>query len=193
MESVDKITLPGFKDLQPAWQGSLDRLCGLYSIINAFELALYPVHRVTEVERGRVFDLGLKFVVSMRRLEPSDRHGMTERQWLRLQEVMVEIFWEVVGFRLRIDRLPEPRAKIDKPELLAWIGKRLDQGRPVLMILWGAYDHFTVVGGISERNLLLFDSFGYRRIALSSLVVRKPRTKGRHRVSRKPISSVALY
>jgi hypothetical protein len=184
--------LPGLKELMPAQQGSLDRLCGLYAIINAFELALYPAYRLTELQRGRLFDLGLKFVTAMRRLEPSQRHGMTERQWLKLQDAMIDIFWEISGVRLRIDRLPEPRSKVDMPELISWIGKRLDQGRPVLLILWGTYDHFTVVGGISKRSLLLFDSFGYRRVALSSLAIRKPRSKGRHRISRRPVSSLAL-
>ena len=189
---ADTQVLPGFKELQPAWQGSLDRLCGLYAIINAFDLALYPVQRLTEVQRGRLFDLGLKFVVSMQRLEPNHRQGLNERQWLRLQDVMVDIFAEMSGIRLHIERLPEPRSKVDKSMLISWIGKRLEKGRPVLLILWGAYDHFTVVGGISKRNLLLFDSNGYRRVALSSLAVRKPRSKGRHRISRRPVSSVVL-
>ena len=43
--------LPGLDTLKPARQGQLDRLCGIYAIINAMELALYPTQRLMPSQR----------------------------------------------------------------------------------------------------------------------------------------------
>ncbi|MES2496406.1 MAG: hypothetical protein V4618_09840 [Pseudomonadota bacterium] len=50
--------LPGLDILKPAQQGRLDRFCGLYAIINAIDLALYPRGQLMPSQRQKLFDAG---------------------------------------------------------------------------------------------------------------------------------------
>lgn len=50
--------IPGAEALKPRFQGELDFLCGLYSIINAIRLAAYP-RRLTSEMQADLFTAGV--------------------------------------------------------------------------------------------------------------------------------------
>jgi len=50
--------IPGAEALKPRFQGELDFLCGLYSIINAIRLAAYP-RRLTCEMQADLFTAGV--------------------------------------------------------------------------------------------------------------------------------------
>lgn len=184
-------TLPGMAILRPNQQGRLDRLCGIYSIINGIELAIFP-ERLMPAQRKALFDEGIAFLARSKRLETVAQEGMSERLWIRLRDALLAAVSASSGQTLQAMPLPPPHADIGIRELLSWTKRNIVQGRPVLLGLWGVYDHFTVVGGISAKNLLLYDSFGFQHVLLSSLAVRTPRTTARHKISRTGVAAIVV-
>jgi hypothetical protein len=184
--------LPGLDQLQPAQQGQLDRFCGIYAIINAIELALYPAHRLMPAQRKQLYDHGIGVLAEAKRLEGVALDGMNERLWIKLRDALVRAVGGSGAPKLQISSLPQPHAEIGLHELLRWIQRHIDEGCPVMLPLWGVYDHFTVVAGITSTKLLLFDSLGFQHVALSSLAIRTPRATARHRITRRSVSSLAV-
>jgi len=77
----------------------------------------------------------------------------------------------------------------DRPSVdvvLRRLRRILYDGSPVLLPIYGTYDHFTVVAGYTPQRLRLFDSAGMHWIAINHTTFAEQATT-RHRT---PISSI---
>jgi len=184
--------LPAMGRLKPAKQGLHDRLCGLYSIINAIDLVMPPEAQLLPSQRKRLFDDGIAFLARKGVLERVTRSGMNERLWMALRYALIATETGQGAPKLEISTLPTPLTQIGLRELLRWTERQIEQGSPVMLPLWGAYDHYTVVGGTTPTKLLLFDSYGFQHVARESLVIRTPRSEGRHRISRRGVAAIMV-
>ena len=71
------------RTLRPLQQGSLDSMCGLYAVINAVQLALYPHRRLTRPELLQLFGAGLDALRRSRSLSTVLVTGMPPPLWRR--------------------------------------------------------------------------------------------------------------
>lgn len=164
--------------LTPYRQGDLDALCGLYAIINAVQLAVYP-RRLTRAERRALFARGLDLLDSRGALFDSATDGMALRPWHRLCRAMIEAGGELAGEQLQLI-LPRPRQIRTTDDALRSITHHLRRGRPVLLEVAGRLDHWTVVVSISDARLTLFDSSGHRWLLLRSIGLIRGRAAPTH-------------
>lgn len=75
---------------------------------------------------------------------------------------------------------------------LALIKQQLRANRPVLVILWGGYDHVTVIVGYSRSRLILFDSSGFKWVNEASVGLQHPSSSKRHQVTRRTVMALSL-
>jgi hypothetical protein len=157
--------------LAPLQQGDLDRLCGLYAIINAIRLALYPQHKLSRRQLRILFDEGIAFLSRTRSLKAAASSGMYEAQWSKLCQHLLFMAGNLAGVELHMMRYPA-RSLSSTTVALKALKHHLKHGRPVLLALEGRLNHWTVVVRFSDKRLSLFDSDGHRWILNSSLSVR---------------------
>ncbi|WP_420137931.1 hypothetical protein [Sphingomonas sp.] len=183
MAQQREISVPGYGALKPLQQGALDRLCGLYCIINAVALAAYPLQPLQPRQRRLLFDEGIRFLGRRRRLELASLDGMNERLWMHLRDHLLTTLGPIGGAQSKAVSI-YPRGRPDCVDsALAGLFKTIDAGAPVLTLLWGVYNHWTVVAGYTPSKLLLFDSGGLQWVNIRSIGLRHPRHKGRHKLT----------
>jgi hypothetical protein len=185
--------LAGAIEPKPLRQGSLSRLCGLYAIINAIVVATHGTRPLKPQQRQWLYDQGIIFLSRRSRLETVMLEGMNERLWMRLRDHLLTELAKSGGPRLRAFPLVQLRSRIKLEQLLDTIAGSIDEGAPVLVVMWGAYDHFTVVVGHTPTNLLLFDSYGFRWVARRSIGLRRPRSVSRHQITCRSIAAIVAY
>jgi hypothetical protein len=191
MTRRSRITVPGFDEVDPYWQGSLDRMCGSYSVINAALLAAQPHQPLTGNQTQRMHDSGVRFLAQEEHLRGVSLYGLGERRWCTLRNHMFDTLRKAGGPRLETLALPVARTMEGKA-MVALITEQIDLGHPVLMALWGAYDHFTVVAGYTATQLILFDSYGYTRVRADAVRVRAVPATTRHRISPGSVAAIRM-
>jgi hypothetical protein len=167
-------------ELRPCQQGELDRLCGLYATINCIQLALFPYRRLTEAHRRRLFSVGIGFLHKNKLLRSIIDDGMPNSVLVRLRVLLAEEAGVIAGRRIRLLQLPPDLLSIK--DVLRQVRLALRRGDPVMITLWGRYDHTTVVFAFSKQRLFLFDSHGFRWIELRTLGLISPSSMLRHQV-----------
>ena len=175
--------------LEPLRQGELDGLCGIYAVINWIQLGLYARITLTPGERKWLFEHGVKFIAQTRHLPSVITSGMSSALWKRLARSMLDETGTLTGLNLRA----EPIITIAKPtaiQLQRAMAAHIDLGQPIILTLWGRYDHTTVAYGWSEHRLRLFDSFGFKWITMRYIDVFGGGEPTRHMV--KPAMTWAL-
>lgn len=163
--------LEAMQDVEPLKQGELDSLCGFYAILNAARLLAYPDKHVHPRRLKDLFRQGVAILSRQRHLKFTLSWGMYTTTWDQLLESFLPEIEEVVGFRIRQHRVFK-RKTCHRPSSVAKsIRYHIDLGRPVVLILGGTYDHWTVIGGYSASRLQLFDSYEYRWINARSVTL----------------------
>jgi hypothetical protein len=172
--------LPGARSLKPHQQGDLSRLCGLYSIINAIQLALYP-EPLDSNETHRIFTKAVQHLHRKRLLLAACHYGIDEGPWFTLMREMVDQAAAARGASMRITALLSA-ACISRGRAIVAICRAVERGSPVLVAFGGALDHYTVVCGHSETRLRLFDSLGLRAVAKAGVGLGEG-SRRRHRMA----------
>lgn len=144
------------RQLTPYQQGQFDSLCGLYAILNAIQLAAYPIQPIAEGKARALFETGSVF---LRRehghLHPLAR-GMSNHVLFRLaQHLATEASTRKIAFSL--SRYPGPDDTEYSQPFRDWIEYHLNLGRPVICCLYQPA-HCTVISSVSSAQLDLFDS-----------------------------------
>jgi hypothetical protein len=163
-----RVQIAAANELKPLVQGSLSRLCGLYSILNAVRLALHPFElRQHEVQATYLH--GLAHLSGRRLLKRVLGIGMDEQVWLDLgNELLTHVNASYcTSLRLRPTLIGSAVSRRDRA--LQRIMAEVRANRPVLLCLGRALDHFTVVCGYSGERLTLFDSSGFRWIGCKNI------------------------
>lgn len=191
MTRRSRVTVPGFDEVDPYWQGSLDRMCGIYSVINAALLAAQPHQPLTSNQTQRMHDSGVRFLAGQEHLRGVSLYGLGERRWCALRNHMLDTLRSAGGPRLETLMLSVART-MSGPAMVTLIAEQIDLGRPVLLALWGEYDHFTVVAGYTATQLILFDSYGYARVRADAVRVKAAPATTRHRISPGSVAAIRM-
>jgi hypothetical protein len=160
--------IPGADEYEPFSQGSLSRLCGLYSILNAVQLGLYP-HRLAPAHRKRLFIAAVGHLGRKGMLGKVLGVGMEEDVWLELAKAVGEHVENRFGVRFELRKAITGEAGSNRRQALKSIATAIERGRPVLVYLGAALDHYTVICGIAGERLLLFDSDGLKWLAIDGV------------------------
>lgn len=163
--------------IEPYNQGSLDGLCGLYSAINGLRLARHDHDPMNRAQCKRLLGRGAAYLHRNRSLTPALSKGMETWLWHALiRNLAKHAVTDEIAFK--IER-PVFSGEPDIADVFAWIDASLGQGKPVLICLRNALNHFSVVTASTPSNLLLFDSNGHRFVKRSSCGI----DTGRHQIA----------
>jgi hypothetical protein len=157
------------RELRPLQQGDLDALCGLYAIINAIRLALYPRRKLRPREVTRLFDYGLAWLSRTRRLRLITSEGMRAPLWSRLCDAVLAEATAIIGEPVSRRDILLGGSKLSDRDAVRRIKRSLRDGRPVLVALMGSYNHSSVIVSHSAARFTLFDSRRLRWIRIRSI------------------------
>lgn len=167
-------------ELQPLMQGNLDGLCGLYAIINALRVAVYPEHVITTRMSKRLLECGLGVLGRKGKLKHTIINGIDSAVWLLLCQAIIAEAETLVGCRIAIAHLVAAYRPWRTRDLVRSINKAVNEQQPVLICLEGRLNHWSVIVGVTATRLVLFDSANCRWISTKSLTV-SSRLSGRPR------------
>lgn len=170
--------------LLPYHQGRFDNLCGLYSVLNAIQLAQWPMLERSAHRSRRLFQHGIAALEHEGLLYSAMKHGIDEATWTWLTESLLVEASRISGIMLRRVPILRRTRRSDFDGALALIDRHTRSGAPVLVELAGAYQHYTTIVGINDNRLLLFDSYGYRWISAASCDLDHHHATARHRITR---------
>ena len=170
--------------LLPLRQGPFDNLCGLYSILNAIRLAHWPVLELHAHRSRKLFQFGITTLEREGMLRDVIKQGMNEDAWSWLGDTVISEASKLMGVPLQRVPILKRVHKSDLDGALAIIERHTRKGRPVMTALGGAYDHYTVIVGMADNRLQLFDSLHYRWIAAASCGLTHRQATARHRICR---------
>jgi len=160
--------LPGARELTPFKQGNLSMLCGLYSILNSIQLALYP-HRLTRPQIQRIYLDAVHHLSRRRQLKRVIGEGLIYETWAELQIELLDFVNKAHGKSLIRKAILTGSAAQNRQRTVQQIKKQLWSGSPVLAGFGGILDHYSVIAGYTERRLILFDSSGLEWIQADNL------------------------
>lgn len=171
------------RELRPLRQGELDGLCGLYSIINALRLAIYP-KRLRKPEIKLLFEAGLRALATTRRLRVIVVDGMGDETWARMADAVLSQLELSHGQRLTLDDLLAEGRVQSMTDAHRSIRQNLRVGRPVIVTLEGSYDHWTVLSSDTKSRYYLFDSWGYRWVGANNVALADDAQEAAHCLAR---------
>ncbi|MHA7858776.1 MAG: cysteine peptidase family C39 domain-containing protein [Henriciella sp.] len=166
-------------------QGDLDKLCGIYAIINAIRLGASPeiINKKTQRELMRS---ALQYLSKREMLQETLRNGMSSRNFIKLADKLLERSNRIVDATLKITHFPGDG---ELPE--NFIQNELSRNAPICARLKGPFDHFTVISGMTQKRYLLADSNGLSWINRSSLRNRNSSAPARLRIQLKSLFSIS--
>lgn len=176
--------LPAAQALQPLVQGDASSLCGLYSILNAVLLVLWPWVRLTRAQQKMLFRRGIAYLHEAEILPDILGVGMDEETWVEMSGLIVAEARKITGVPLRRSFIFRHESELTSRKALRTVRFHLRAGRPVILLIWGAYDHCTVAVGYTSQRLILFDSSGFKWLNWRSLGIHHPRSVKTHQMAR---------
>lgn len=188
---MDRYTLPAVDALEPLQQGSLDSLCGLYSIINGIRLVLHPDRVLSDEEQSQLFRSGLGFYRQDRNLAKLLNWGMSEKAWFELSAKMLAFTTWFTGITLRQTLLLDGMAPRQRMKTFQAIRRELRRDSPILVALRGQHNHYSVIVGYRPTRFILFDSTALRWVRIHSLGLQSRGGEHRHILTKHGV--VAYY
>ena len=82
--------LPAANVLQPYRQGHASSLCGLYALLNAIQLVMWPDHKLTGRQVKKLFLSGVQRLDQSRGLASVLGRGIDEDAWLDLSRTLIK-------------------------------------------------------------------------------------------------------
>lgn len=155
--------------LKPLRQGQVDGFCGVYAVLNAVRLLAYPDRQLHPAESRRIFRKAVHILSRHRLLKMAATLGLDPKPWQTMLDNLMPEIESIAGFPIRQRQVFEAKAGLKASTAIAAIRNCIDQGCPIVLILDGVYDHWTVIAGYSHHRLHLFDSDGYRWINPASV------------------------
>lgn len=186
-----RVLIPAAAQLRPYTQGEVSSLCGLYALLNAIQLALWPQQKLTHGQLKKLFVHGVEHLNNVGILTSVLRCGIEEHAWLKLCVTLIQHAHQLTGIKLRCKFFLRSVDQLTGRRALAAIKLQLRMGRPVLVTLLDGYDHVTVVVGYDHTKLILFDSSGFKWVAQTSVGLNHPSSTKRHQITRSTV--VALW
>ncbi len=148
----------------------MDGLCALYASINALRLALADHTPLTESRCKELFAAGINFLHRKDGLHTAATTGMGTKRRLALVRLLAKLV-SATNYQVVVER-PDHSSWSTIDDAFCWIDESLAAGKPVLIALLGALDHYTVIAGSTAATLRLFDSTGIRFVRKSKCGLR---------------------
>lgn len=159
--------------LMPFRQGALDALCGLYSVVNAIQFAMYTLRhsarslahqKLDEHDAEVLFGRLIEQLVRRRRDSRIVVDGVDRAQMSVLLRTADEWLREHRSVRLSFKR-PLKRQRARKSAVLREIARHLgDPGTAAIIAGNAPWRHWSVATKVTPACLILFDSEGDRYI-----------------------------
>jgi len=170
---------------QPYWQGELDGLCGIYSVINGLLWALHTLRsqrstrarQVRPLTMGECHDLFSSLLVCMilhhETVQPAV-DGLNSRDLAQLLRRGAHWLAERRAMRLSVVRPFHRRLRVPANELRKAMGDHLAKpGTAAIIGIDPPWHHWTVATSVSPTRLKLLDSSGEQFVSLRE---RRPRS-----------------
>lgn len=175
--------LKAAKALDPYSQGELDMLCGLYAAVNGLRLAAVERKtRLTADQCQTLFRHGATFLNEQAKLSAAVRYGLRVKLWSRLVVELTSKATQLLSIPIVAYRSLAPLPDATFELMLDVTRQAIRDRQPVLVLLKGEYEHFTVICGITATRLNLFDSCHYRFVSISSCSLADDVSTSRHRL-----------
>ena len=184
--------LPAAAHLRPYSQGHVSSLCGLYSLLNGIQLVLWPHCKLSQVQLKKLFVSGVEHLDQSKALVTVLQYGMDEDTWLQLSNALVKSASKLTGLRISRGFILRFRPGLGRRAAIVAIKRHLRSNSPILVTLWGSYDHVTVIVGYGGGRMVLFDSSGFKWIAETSLGMQHSASTKRHQITRSSVVALAL-
>ncbi|MBN2383460.1 hypothetical protein JXQ70_11305 [bacterium] len=159
--------------MKPYYQGALDGLCAIYSIVNAARL----VSRVNEKEARSLFQEILVY------LEQKDNLSNIFTEGIGLKTIG-SIFRDVVGDLIPNRHMPfktQPDIPLDEFWMKMFDFFQEEPDRAILICIGGPFwNHWTIVHDITIRQIFFFDSHKLKRLNRNRCTTRRPTTTRPH-------------
>lgn len=154
----------------PFRQGELDGLCGIYSVINAVRLVLGPRSHLLKPSQWQ--DLFVALLESVDRTMGAAQAASNGIETRALRYLLRAACLHLATEHHLPLRAAPLLSQADRPtfvELLPRISGTVNQpGQAIVLSVFGALDHWTVVQRVSRSWMVLFDSSGHHRIAVKN-------------------------
>ena len=159
--------------LKPMQQGRLDGLCGVYSVINAARLAIWPAQRLTRESCRELFGLLAAELADRAKLLDVLTGGSRHRLVSILLREADGWLRDVYDISLHYRRPYRGQPSISQAVIAATLARHLAAGHASAIAgLTGSIEHWTVVRAVTPKTMLLFDSDDLKRLLLD------PRRRG---------------
>jgi hypothetical protein len=157
--SLNSHKLVGLRYLEPYSQGELDSLCGLYSIINAIRLVLQPLAPVSAAKSHKLFEVGIEFLRKNGSLDPALINGINIRRWKLLAALLAE-HASTAKYSIAVETT---KRRMSAQAIMRCIDESIANGSPVLLHLGRRHQHYTIIAGVTQHSIRLFDSWRLAR------------------------------
>lgn len=159
----------GARHLIEPYRQDRDRLCGLWSSLNALRLVLYGHAPLTTTKARRLLKVGADYLDEKSVAGQAIWAGIDTRRWHGLiRKLAKHASDEVIVDVERAEFLSKPTIE----QIFDWITISIADGKPALIHLAQGMNHFSVVAGVTPTRLLLFDSTGMKFARKSSFGVK---------------------
>ena len=141
--------------ITPYTQGKLDGLCGLYAAINAIRLALHNHGGLSEPHAKQLFGIGLTHLDRTHQLKERVISGVSNMCARHLVTRLIKHAGITSGMhdvQIMVER-PDMASIKQIHDIFDWIDEGLSQSKPVLVALYGALNHYSVIAA-SVRALV---------------------------------------
>lgn len=150
------------KGFRAAAQGSLDGLCGVYSIINSVSIMLPKP--LSYEERVELFCRLVSLLDDGRAIGEIIHEGIGFRKLGELIDVSSRILTQSRGIQIKRS-VASNRTQVGLDDFWEKLGGHVEGRQRVALIgLVGKYDHWTVVQSVSGKQLVLADSDGLAKL-----------------------------
>lgn len=170
--------------IEPLRQGDADGLCGLYAAINAVRLVCAPIQPITRSQSMQLASEGFEFLRQKQKLETAITNGMGCSIQRKLLKHIVKRARKLTGLYIQCDKI-----EVTQYGWQEKITNNIKNGYAVNLVLEGAYDHFTVVSGVTETKFILFDSLQFKWVYKRNCFLQNSASKKRHAINTKSIIS----
>jgi hypothetical protein len=154
-------------NLEPFRQGRLDGLCGVYSVINALRLAVWPAHRLGRESCKDLFRLLTSELAARSKLYDVLTGGSRHRLVTALLREADSWLRDEYEIRLHYRRPYRGQSSVRPSAIAATLARHLADGHAsVIAGLTGSIEHWTVVRAVGPKTMLLFDSDDLKRLPL---------------------------
>lgn len=174
--------LAGTEIIEPLRQGDADGLCGLYAAINSIRLVSAPVQPLTQSQSMQLAYEGFEYLKQRRKLETAIGYGMGCSLQKKLLKHTIKRARKLTGLSIQSEKI-----EVTKYNWQEKISENIKNDFAINLVLEGAYDHFTVISGLTKTKFMLFDSLQFKWVNKSNCYLGGSTSNKRHAVNSKSL------